>query len=188
MAGNARVKANCSARFRLCWEEILVLGNCNSLCAQGRLFLPLCCKFCVCFPFAYLKGMFPVVVLLQTGFPSFCLICLQVIQRWQKGVVWHFSTWDFLFWWPVHILCRSFVTRTIMCHVQNMFPLQRPAGCTSTSKLNLLILLLSAVILHLWRNFRRDRDKITSSRLHSKCVTKLGKERKLLQLTILCLR
>lgn len=67
--------------------EILVLGNCNSLCTQGRLFLPLHCKVCGWFAFAYLKGMFPVVVLLQTGIPSFCLICLQTIQRWQKWSV-----------------------------------------------------------------------------------------------------
>lgn len=86
-------------------QEVLVLGNCNSLCTQGSLFLPLCCKFCGCFPFAYLRGMFPVAVFLQTGIPSFCLICFQTIWRWQKGLVWHFSTRDFLFWWFLVFAC-----------------------------------------------------------------------------------
>jgi len=61
-------------------EGILVLGSCNSLPTRDRLFLPLCCKFRGCFPFAYLQGTFPLVVLLQTGIPSFRLICLNYME------------------------------------------------------------------------------------------------------------
>lgn len=55
----------------------------------------------------------------------------------------------------LQILCRQ---DNHPCHVQNMFPLQRPASCTSVSRLHPLTLLLSAVIPHLRRNFRRNRD------------------------------
>lgn len=53
------------------------------------------------------------------------------------------------------ILCHQ---DNYLCHVETRDPLWRLADFTITSELSLLTLLLSTVILHLWRNIKPEGD------------------------------